>query len=73
MHELRQFVDSKGNVRASDGEVLQGTNSAVKQCMIRKRFSFISQEVGGRCHGGANEFYFNHFGTTEYIFNVALL
>ena len=73
MHKLRQFIDCKGNVRASDGKVLQDTNNVVKQCIIRKLFSFISRETGGRGHWGVDRFGFNHFGTAQYIFNVALL
>ena len=73
MHKLGQFVDCKGNVWTSDGEVLQSTNSATKQSVIRKRFAFIGREVRGRGLGGGYGLGFKHFGMTQDVCNVSLL
>ena len=56
-----------------DGEVLQSTNSAAKEGVITKGFSFIGREICGRGHGCGYWLCFKHFGTTQDVCNVLLL
>lgn len=73
MHELRYFVNSKGNIRPSNRSVLQGANNTTKQRGVLKRVTVTQRKGWGGSHRCSTGFGISHFGKRKQISNVLWL
>jgi len=70
---LRDFVDSKGYIGTSEGQILKGTNKAVIGRRINKRITGKEGESMCSGHGSLDRFGFGHVALVKEVKDVSLL
>ena len=73
LHELTYSIDTEGNRRMGDCDILKGTNNAPTLSDIRKVITISRSEFETAKHRGQKRFCLIHFGSFKKISNIFLL